>query len=61
MELVYRQSLECEFHSSDKDQQYSGQLLWDLANYYEHIDRGLLAARATQAGFPCSILRIILA
>eukprot|EP00959_Pyramimonas_sp_CCMP1952_P398962 8360092-Pyramimonas_sp.AAC.1 len=52
VELVYAQSLECEFHASSEVPQHSAQVLWDLSNYYEHVDRECLAQRAAASGFP---------
>eukprot|EP00959_Pyramimonas_sp_CCMP1952_P009422 196412-Pyramimonas_sp.AAC.1 len=49
VELVYKQSLEREFNSSAQDQQYSAQVLYDLSNFYEHVDRPCLALRAVES------------
>ena len=60
VELVFKQSLDCESYSKRNQRMHSAMVLYDLSNYYEHINRSKLATRALRNGFPAAILMIIL-
>ena len=57
---MFKQSLDCECYSKRNQQLHSAMALYDLSNYYEHINRSKLATRALRNGFPATLLRIIL-
>eukprot|EP00959_Pyramimonas_sp_CCMP1952_P056895 1187870-Pyramimonas_sp.AAC.1 len=46
VELVFKQNLDCETYSKKSEAFVSGMVLYDLSNYYEHVNRSKLAKRA---------------
>jgi len=40
------------------EQEHTAMFLWDLADYYEHIDRDILRGRVLQGGFPMDVLDV---
>eukprot|EP00959_Pyramimonas_sp_CCMP1952_P462264 9482965-Pyramimonas_sp.AAC.1 len=58
LELVRKQSLDCERCSKRNEQLHSAMVLYDLSNYYEHINRSKLATRALRSGSPATLPRI---
>ncbi len=61
MEVVYLQSLRAESGQLQEGQKlHTGAFLWDLSNYYEHLDRQLLWSRAASTEFPLAVAAVAL-
>ena len=56
VETVFLQSLRAESGQLQEPRQHSAAFLWDLSNYYEHLDRQLLWDRATSTSFPLAVV-----
>ena len=55
MDTVFRQALRAEAQTSQKG--HYAIILWDLKEYYEHIDRKLLLGRAGRSGYPMYLMK----
>ena len=61
MEVVFLQSLKAESgQMQDGHRMHTGAFLWDLSNYYGHLDRQLLWSRASSTEFPLAIVAVAL-
>ena len=60
MELVFLQSLQAESASLNSTRLHTGAFLWDLSNYYEHVDHDILWERAEKQHYPLAVLAIVL-
>ena len=58
VEVVYRQSLVAEFNRGSS--RISAAFLWDLSDFYEHLDRAKLRAEALANDFPGLLLTVAL-
>ena len=59
-ELVFQQALVPEAAAAEGRPAHSGALLWDMSDYYEHVQRPVLWERADRTHFPLSILAVVL-
>ena len=58
VEEVFRQSLLAERQTEEG--KAVGGFLFDLANFYEHLDRGALLRRGLESGFPGQVMAVAL-
>lgn len=62
MEIVFVQSLRAESGQCQTGgtKKHSGAFLWDLSNYFDHVDRQLLWSRASSTSFPLAVAAVAL-